>query len=156
MVKSERNLTLVFLAIGSYLAIPLSKMLSGFIGDFIVDWAVEDENLFWMLDLSNPARLLGFFVTGAAFGFVLWQRFKDGARRAVLLAPAFLLVGQLLNSVFSYLRLGRDDVPLGQILGLMLTSMRGFSILVIIPAGAYAAVWYMQRRSEKRPAVEAA
>ncbi len=90
--------------------------------------------------------VLGYSLTGLLFGFVLWLMFERRAKRIVYFLPVFLILGQWVASFIAFGESGRSaNFSPFQLLAYMLTSEFGFKRLVVIPVGAFAAVWLLNR-----------
>lgn len=90
--------------------------------------------------------ILGYGLTGMVFGFVLWLMFERDSKKLVYYLPLFLILAQWIASYIAFGDSGRsEDFSPFRVLGYMLTSELGFFRLVVIPFGAFGAVWLLAK-----------
>lgn len=70
----------------AYICLPVADHISAFLPT--------------LTDTGN--RLVGYGVTGLAFGYGLWLLFRSAARRVCYLLPALLIVAQIIHSHFAF------------------------------------------------------
>lgn len=122
--------------IAQYLIVAVCAFFALKIGDNISAFFVSFTRTFH--------GILGYGLTGLLFGFVLWLMFERGARKIIYFLPLFLMLGQWVESYIAFSESGRSFSPL-KVLGYMLTTELGFKRLVVIPVGAFAAVWLLKK-----------
>jgi len=134
------------LAIGGYLAFPIGGNVSAFLGSFFPysDWVIE-TNSFWIR--TYIPGLIGYSFTGFLLGLGLWLLFKNSARQLAIYLPIFLILGQWVRSYMAFSERGSGGFSPFGVLGYLLTSFRGFELLVVIPAAVFVTLWYFQNHS---------
>lgn len=139
----NRRIQFLVLAVGCFIAIFLGPHLTAFTMAFVPDAFIFND--FFMRFL--PATI-GYGCMGFLLGYGAWNLLEKNALALARFMPLIMLVVYNIQVYINFVDRDGSYDPFG-LMGYLLTSLKGYSLLIVVPVGYFLTVKYFEAKSLK-------